>query len=66
MFIFEWLANYMNTPNMEPNMEMTGEIELLGILAIGIIVFLLIGMSWLIDYIIKLVKKRQEKKGKTK
>ena len=35
MFILEWLTDYMNTPKM----EMTAETEMLGMLAIGIIVF---------------------------
>jgi hypothetical protein len=60
MFILEWLTDYMNTPKM----EMTGDVELLGMLAIGIIAFLVIGACWLIGYIITLVKVIKEKKGR--
>lgn len=60
MFILEWLTDYMNTPKM----ELTTETEILGMLAIGIIAFLVIGACWLIDYIITLVKVIKEKKGR--
>ena len=60
MFIIEWLTDYMNTPKM----ELTTETEILGMLAIGIIAFLVIGACWLIGYIITLVKAIKEKKGR--
>lgn len=40
MFIFEWLTEYFTTPKI----QMTTEIEMLGILAIGIIAFVIIGV----------------------
>lgn len=42
MFILEWLTEYMTTPKM----EMTTEVEMLGILAIGIIALVIIGVSF--------------------
>lgn len=59
MFIIEWLTDYMSTPKM----DMTPEIEMLGLLAIGIIGFGVIGVIWLIGLIVeKIIKSKKGRK----
>lgn len=56
MFIIEWLTDYMSTPKM----DMTPEIEMLGLLAIGIISFGVIGVIWLVGLIVgKIIKSKK-------
>ena len=60
MIILEWLTEYMTTPKM----EMTTETEMLGLVAIGIIAFIIIGVcfgAWgIIDMIIKVRNKKHK------
>lgn len=58
MFIIEWLTDYMSTSKM----DMTPEIEMLGLLAIGIVSFGVIGVIWLIGLIIEKIS--GNKKGR--
>lgn len=59
MFIIEWLTDYMSTPKM----DMTPEIEMLGLLAIGIISFGVIGVIWLVGLIVeKIIKSKKGRK----
>ena len=59
MFIIEWLTDYMSTPKM----DMTPEIEMLGLLAIGIISFGIIGVIWLVGLIVeKIIKSKKGRK----
>ncbi len=39
-FLFDWISDYFNTPKY----EMTTQIELLGVLAVGIIVAAFLGL----------------------
>lgn len=58
MFIIEWLTDYMSTSRM----EMTPEIEMLGLLAIGIISLAVIGVICLIGLIVEKIS--ENKKGR--
>lgn len=59
MFIIEWLTDYMSTPKM----DMTPEIEMLGLLAIGIVSFGVIGVIWLVGLIVeKIIKSKKGRK----
>lgn len=66
MFILEWLTEYFTTPKM----QMTTEIEMLGILAIGIIAFVIIGVSFALwglgSVMIKVWNKKIHKRSKNK
>lgn len=59
MFILEWLTEYMTTPKM----EMTTEVEMLGMLAIGIIAFVVIGVISLVWGIGAKIIEIKNKKG---
>lgn len=66
MFILEWLTEYFTTPKI----QMTTEIEMLGILAIGIIAFVIIGVSFALwglgNVIVKAWNKKIHKRSKNK
>lgn len=58
LFIIDWLLDYLTTPKI----EMSTSIELLGILAIGIIAFavlgLIVGVWLLVDFVKGKVNKK--------
>lgn len=62
MIILEWLSEYITTPKM----EMTTEIEALGLVAIGIIAFVIIGVFsavWAIGAkFAEYIRKREKRK----
>ena len=59
MFIIEWITDYMSTPKM----DMTPEVEMLGLLAIGIVSFGVIGVIWLVGLIVeKIIKSKKGRK----
>lgn len=58
LFIIQWLLDYINTPKI----EMSLSIELLGILAIGIIAFLILGVCTCVWLIIDYFKNRRKEK----
>ncbi len=57
-FLIDWLLDYINTPKI----EMSLGTELLGILAIGIIAFLILGVVTGIALIIQYFKNRRNEK----
>ena len=58
LFLIDWLSDYINTSKY----DMTLSIELLGILAMGIIAFLILGIVTGLILIIDYFKKRGERK----
>lgn len=58
LFIIQWLLDYINTPKI----EMTLSTELLGILAIGIIAFAILGIVTAFILIINYFKERGARK----
>lgn len=58
LFLIDWLCDYINTPKY----DMTLSIELLGILAIGIIAFAILGIVTGLILIIDYFKKRGDSK----
>lgn len=57
-FLFDWLSDYINTSKY----DMTLSIELLGILAVGIIAFAVLGIVTTVVLIIDYFKKRGARK----
>lgn len=57
-FLFDWISEYINTSKY----DMTLSVELLGILAIGIIAFAVLGIITVIAIIINEIKKRGDSK----
>ena len=57
-FLFDWLSDYINTSKY----DMTLSIELLGILAVGIIAFAVLGIATTVVLIIDYFKKRGARK----
>ena len=58
LFIIDWLSDYMNTPKI----EMTTSIEVLGVLAMGIIAFAILGLIVGVWLLIDFVKGKVNKK----
>lgn len=55
LFIIQWLLDYINTPKI----NMSLGTELLGILAIGIIAFLILGVVTVVMLIINYFKEKR-------
>ncbi len=51
-FLFDWISDYFNTPKY----EMTTQIELLGVLAVGIIVAAFLGLVVIICKLVRWFK----------
>ena len=58
LFIIDWLSDYINTPKI----QMTTSIEVLGILAIGIIAFAILAAIVCVWLLIDFVKGKVNKK----
>ena len=58
LFLIDWLCDYINTSKY----DMTLSIELLGILAIGIIAFLILGAVTAIILLIDYFKRKKDTK----
>lgn len=57
-FIIDWIMEYFNTSKY----DMTLSVELLGILAVGIIAFAVLGFITMIAIVINEIKKRGDDK----